>query len=1077
VGGAADHVAAVVRAGVDGQRVVEQHVREPVCAAALRQAARDAAGAVPHLVPARAPVVVADVIRAGDVRHFGSQGRDLVAEGRLASAADKGARNVARVCVCDLVVRSRLPGSDVAGLLLQVDFRKAYDSVSFEAMSVTLRGMGFSLAFVQMVDGLLKGYRVRFTVRGVLSSPLSVMAGIAQGGPFMVLLFLLYCDPFLRVFSAKVGGLRLTDELRVPAFQYADDFTALLCDEFELMVATTLLSQWGNASNLVASPPKSSVYPLDLVTEQLLLRDGSHFCFCDDAGRNWELQVVSKKSGKTSVRILGLFFSAIGKPLDLAVHVDAKVRAVERAARMWRSQRLDFSPSCIVASACLSSRLEFLAIFTEFQQSAVIDRVNRASRFAIFGGRSGKSAHVRPRWDWLRLPRVFGGMGVQDLGLKILALRAGLVFRWLYLSRGGVEMAESRFWDDHPITPGPWVEVFSAYVRSVAVLLSCSVDVALLRDQRRAIEQRLRVNPFFRTWPPTVQAADRTSPPALAFAAWWELGGGFSLEASGNIFPGYLPDRRGHIMSVDLPVSGNRDISDPAHPDRPFVDWRFQDRLMVTCADANIGAVMHINGYEINSGRFPGARTDEHGIMEFAERVALASDGEGHLRSYVDSLHRIAPESDEARALSERYVGTAPEHLHVLGKGEYFVVDEVGWRTCLNGDVGADLYLFRVDDSQRTPVLQWHLMGRDMTRTQSSSLQVEWREGDGRSPLWRSISLSSIPGLPDTTGRFGFALEEKRRIYRRVLIREFETDSRNCIEIFPITAADALSLLKVSCGNRRDDGTPLCVPDDPIFPRSNWSGVVRDVYATVAKERVVPKFHHGLFGGQPLTELRGLFKRLNWLRLPGNVFTIAYGFITDSVYLWERWHRAGVARSGSCRRCHGAPETVAHVVACPDFANFRQFVRQSVRLLHQPEFLTKSDHALFSLSFLPQGNAVDAWVAGCACAYEVMDWALRNRETPDDRALQARWRENAKVCIQAARAWYGTLARQMVIRGMPGDRVATHLEKVRERVGWYEECLGGRNARQAERDGSVSFFGGESLPDVGDTDYWFTFGR
>ena len=39
----------------------------------------------------------------------------------------------------------------------------------------------------------------------------------------------------------------------------------------------------------------------------------------------------------------------------------------------------------------------------------------------------------------------------------------------------------------------------------------------------------------------------------------------------------------------------------------------------------------------------------------------------------------------------------------------------------------------------------------------------------------------------------------------------------------------------------------------------------------------------------------------------------------------------------------------------------------------------------------------------------------------------------------------------MVIRGMPGDRVATHLEKVRERVGWYEECLGGRNARQAER--------------------------
>jgi Reverse transcriptase (RNA-dependent DNA polymerase) len=963
----------------------------------------------------------------------------------------------------DLVVRSRLPGSELAGLIFQIDFLKAYDSLSFEAMGVILRAMGFSAGVIRLVHELLSGYSVHFCVGGFLSSPLDVLSGIAQGGPFMVMLFLLYCDPFLRVFSQELPGIELARSLRISGLQYADDFTGVLSSIAELMKASSLLSKWGRASNLVASPSKSRVLPLDRKTEQQLTENGSVFSFTDDTGSAWQLGVIWRGGQEKSLRILGLFFPALGCRLDLPEHVETKVRAAERVARFWRAQGLPFAQACTVAAACVPSRLEFLAQFLAFSAEA-IRRVNAASRFVIFGkkGKGVKASHVRPPWDWLRLPRVYGGMGLQDIGLKIRALRASLVFRWLYLSRGGRETVSSMFWGRRDTTPGPWVEVFSEYARSVSSLLSCSVEVVLLHDQRQAIDQRLAKHPAMRPFYP--HAADRTSPPALAFAAWWDMGGGFCVESMAGIFPGYHPEKRGTITSLDMPLSGNPLNPDPLNPDRPFVDWRYQDPMM-TRADANIGAAMHRGGFEksfADSSYRPyrGLRKDVHGIARHAEILALQNDDDRSMRSYVDSVQGVHPAS------------LPRQHQ------ETFYVDEVGWRIgtdkTVSPAIAPGLFLFRVHRGRVPAVAQWHFKAIDLTRvgefTLYPSLHVRrWCEADGRCPTWTdNMSL-------DRADKNSCQLREQRWIYRRVLIQEHVDGS---LEIWPVTAADALSLLGVSCGLRRENGLPLLLPTERSLAPKYWRGYVRDLYATVAKKEAPQRTNSGLFGQTLLVELRRLYERLFWLRLPHDVFFIAYGFITDSVYLRQRWHRCGVAVTDRCRRCHQFPETVGHVVRCRKFGAFRDFVRRSVNFSTHSELGALSNVVLFSLSVLPTGRALDAWIAACACAYEVMDWALRQGQPPDEAALQARWRYNISVCLQAVRVWFAALVKDRVTRGQSGGRIARKLNGVRERIGWYEFCLGGpAGAARAMDDGTVSFFGGDPLPDVGDAGYWLRFAR
>ena len=77
------------------------------------------------------------------------------------------------------------------GLLLQVGFGKAFDTVEHCFLFRTMEIMGFGESFIKLVKVAFFGSLSYANINGYLSSPIYLSRGLHQGSPLSPILFLL----------------------------------------------------------------------------------------------------------------------------------------------------------------------------------------------------------------------------------------------------------------------------------------------------------------------------------------------------------------------------------------------------------------------------------------------------------------------------------------------------------------------------------------------------------------------------------------------------------------------------------------------------------------------------------------------------------------------------------------------------------------------------------------------------------------------------------------------------------------------------------------------------------------------
>ena len=77
------------------------------------------------------------------------------------------------------------------GLLLQVDFEKAFDSVDHQFLFKTMESMGFGTYLINLVKLALRGCMSFLNINGHLSTQVVLGKGLHQGSPLSSILFLL----------------------------------------------------------------------------------------------------------------------------------------------------------------------------------------------------------------------------------------------------------------------------------------------------------------------------------------------------------------------------------------------------------------------------------------------------------------------------------------------------------------------------------------------------------------------------------------------------------------------------------------------------------------------------------------------------------------------------------------------------------------------------------------------------------------------------------------------------------------------------------------------------------------------
>ena len=137
------------------------------------------------------------------------------------------------------------------GMILFLDFEKAFDSLEWDYLFKVLDLMNFGPSFLNWIHTFYKNIYSCVINNGYSSDFFSLQRGVKQGCPLSGLLFVLAVEPLahqIRI-SESIKGLENGNKITKLSL-YADDTTAFIRDDLSAVSLFDLLEQFGDLSGL-----------------------------------------------------------------------------------------------------------------------------------------------------------------------------------------------------------------------------------------------------------------------------------------------------------------------------------------------------------------------------------------------------------------------------------------------------------------------------------------------------------------------------------------------------------------------------------------------------------------------------------------------------------------------------------------------------------------------------------------------------------------------------------------------------------------------------------------------------------
>ena len=143
--------------------------------------------------------------------------------------------------------------SNNSGILLLLDFEKAFDSVEWHFILSVLKKFNFGSQFIRWIKVLYSNPICLTKNNGHFSIKLKIKRGIRQGCPISALLFILIIEILAQVFRTDkvLKGIRINmsyGEKEFKSFQYADDISVFLQNEHQIDRLKSIISNFSNVA-------------------------------------------------------------------------------------------------------------------------------------------------------------------------------------------------------------------------------------------------------------------------------------------------------------------------------------------------------------------------------------------------------------------------------------------------------------------------------------------------------------------------------------------------------------------------------------------------------------------------------------------------------------------------------------------------------------------------------------------------------------------------------------------------------------------------------------------------------------
>ena len=234
---------------------------------------------------------------------------------------------------------------NIPGLLLCIDFEKAFDSLERPFISDSLRYFGFGPSLFNWVKVLYCKSESCVLNNGWSSDLFDIQRGVRQGCPLLPYLFILSAEILAKAIrkNPNIRGISINNN-DIKISQYADDTTFILDGSREVLIsALRVLDEFSSLSGLKLNDTK---------TETLWIRSSI-------GNDNLPTPGYSLKWPKEEVKTLGVWLS-IHPDITFSDNYDEKLKNIKAILSCWKYRRLTLMGKIMVLKSLVVSQLTYI---------------------------------------------------------------------------------------------------------------------------------------------------------------------------------------------------------------------------------------------------------------------------------------------------------------------------------------------------------------------------------------------------------------------------------------------------------------------------------------------------------------------------------------------------------------------------------------------------------------------------------------------------------------------------------------------------------------------------------------------
>ena len=277
------------------------------------------------------------------------------------------------------------------GLLLLIDFKKAFDSISFKFIESTLDYFGFGNNYKKWINILLNNFKACINHAGNISSLFNILRGCRQGDPIAAALFILSIEILcIKLRSSTDIRCFKIEELNILLSLYADDCSIFLeYHEDSLKNTIHMLNDFYKTSGLQIQVSKTQCVCFGNVPINNIL--------CPELGLRWN----------QDFKLLGVNFN--GTLNDMDSNFDLKINEIKSVINKWQYRFISPIGRACLAKTLLLSKLAHLAFVLPMISNNKIKQIENLIYNFIWQGKE-KVARIDSKHSEIK-----GGLNFPDV--------------------------------------------------------------------------------------------------------------------------------------------------------------------------------------------------------------------------------------------------------------------------------------------------------------------------------------------------------------------------------------------------------------------------------------------------------------------------------------------------------------------------------------------------------------------------------------------------------------------------------------------------------------------------------------